>query len=174
MTSQIKMVVGLGNPGKKYEGTRHNIGRRVVESLRGAPVSVSWFITTKYMNESGIEVVRAIKDKGITPEEVLVVLDEFQIPLKQIRILKAGSDGGHNGMKSVLEHLGTENVPRMRIGIGPLPDDQDPADFVLEAFSKRERNMMDEFYSELKSAVLMIINQGLNAAMNKYNNRPIA
>lgn len=165
----IKMVVGLGNPGAKYDATRHNIGRRIVQSLQAAPLNVSWLVTEKYMNESGAEVARAARYKNIAPEEILIVLDEFQIPLRQVRILKAGSNGGHNGLKSVLEHLGSENVPRMRIGIGPLPDHEDPADFVLEPFSKAEKTMIKQFYPELEDAVLLTVNQGLDAAMNKYN-----
>ena len=170
----IKMVVGLGNPGKKYEGTRHNVGRRVVESLQGRSLGVSWLVTEKYMNESGAEVVRASKYKNIAPEEILVILDEFQIPLKKVSVLMKGSDGGHNGLKSVLEHLGTENVPRMRIGIGPLPEHGDPADFVLERFSNVEKPVLEKVMPELENAVTTAISQGLAVAMNKYNNRWLA
>src|SRR5687768_13267481 len=169
----IKMVVGLGNPGKKYEWTRHNIGRQLVESLQGTPLAVSWLVTTKFMNESGVEVYRALSEKGISPEEVLVVLDEFQIPLKQIKILKAGSSGGHNGLASVLEWLDSENVPRVRIGIGPLPPGEDPADFVLERFSTGEQRILELLMPELENAVTTAVSQGIDAAMNKYNGRQL-
>jgi len=167
----IKLVVGLGNPGKKYEGTRHNIGRRIVESLQGAPLNVAWLFTEKFMNESGAEVAHAAKYKNIAPEEILVVLDEFQIPLRKLSILTRDSDDGHNGLKSVLECLGTENVPRMRIGIGPLPERSDPADFVLERFSNAEKPMLESLMPEFENAVTTAVSQGLDAAMNKYNNR---
>lgn len=172
----IKMVVGLGNPGQKYDGTRHNIGRRVVESLQGAPLEqkIVWLITEKFMNESGIEVKAAAKYYKIAPEEILVVLDEFQIPLRKISILKQGSDGGHNGLKSVIDHLGTKDVPRMRIGIGPLPEQQDPADFVLKKFSNSEKQQMDQFFHELGNAVTTAIIHGIDTAMNKYNGRQLA
>ncbi len=158
--------MGLGNPGKEYEGTRHNIGRRIVESLEGIPLPV---ITTCFMNESGHEVLKLANRKHIAPEEILVVLDEFQIPLRQIRIHKSGSDGGHNGLKSVLECLNTQNVPRVRIGVGPLPKGSDPAKFVLERFSPAERKILDELFPHLEDAVTTTITQGINAAMNKYN-----
>jgi len=165
----IKLVVGLGNPGKKYDGTRHNIGRRLVESLRASPIAVSWLVTDSYMNESGIEVARASKYKNIASEEVLVVLDEFQLPLRKVSILYKGSDGGHNGLKSVLEHLGTQNVPRLRIGIGPLPEHDDPANFVLERFSNAERPVLEQLMPKFEEAIALSVEKGLDAAMNKYN-----
>jgi len=171
----IKLVVGLGNPGKKYDGTRHNIGRRIVESLRGIPLPVRMLVTESFMNESGYEIAREAKRNGIAPEEMLIVLDEFQIPLRQMRILKGGSHGGHNGLKSVLECLGgTQEVPRMRVGIGPLPAGNDPAKFVLERFSSTERRVIEQVYSELENAVTTTITQGLEAAMNKYNGIQLA
>jgi len=165
----IKMVVGLGNPGKKYEGTRHNIGRRVVEGLLEIPTSVRTFLPESFMNESGNDVAREAKRKGISPDQILVVLDEFQIPLRQIKILKSGSDGGHNGLKSVLECLGTQEVPRMRIGIGPLPEGGDSAQFVLGRFSPSERRSIEQLVPKLEEAVTTTCTQGLDAAMNKCN-----
>jgi PTH1 family peptidyl-tRNA hydrolase len=167
------MVVGLGNPGKKYEGTRHNIGRMIVEGLREIPLPVKILLPESFMNESGHEVAREAKRNGISPEEILVVLDEFQIPLRQVRILKSGSDGGHNGLKSVLDCLGTMDVPRLRIGIGPLQVG-DPADFVLERFTPDEKKILSELFPELENAVTTTITQGLEVAMNKYNNRQLA
>jgi PTH1 family peptidyl-tRNA hydrolase len=166
----IKMVVGLGNPGKKYEGTRHNIGRRVVEGLS----EISSFLPVSFMNESGRDVAHEAKRNGISPAEILVVLDEFQIPLRQVKILKSGSDGGHNGLKSILEYLGTENVPRMRIGIGPLRQGDDPADFVLEKFTSQERKILDVILPHLEDAIATTVTQGIDASMNKYNNRLLA
>jgi len=162
----------LGNPGKQYDNTRHNIGRRVVEKLGGLP-SVQVYLPKSFMNESGQDVVREATRSGISSEEILVVLDEFQIPLRQVKILKSGSDGGHNGMQSVLECLGSQNVPRLRIGIGPLPKDVDPAVFVLERFSREEQRIVDELSPEFEKAITTAIDQGLDAAMNKYNNRTL-
>jgi PTH1 family peptidyl-tRNA hydrolase len=170
---KIKLVVGLGNPGKKYEGTRHNIGRSVVEHLRGNPLPVRLCLPESFMNASGQDVAREAKRNGITSEEILVVLDEFQIPLRQMKILKSGSDGGHNGMQSVLECLGSHNVPRLRIGIGPLPPGVDPAVFVLERFSREEQRIVDQLTPEFENAVTTAIDQGLDVAMNKYNNRTL-
>jgi PTH1 family peptidyl-tRNA hydrolase len=169
----IKLVVGLGNPGKKYEGTRHNIGRKVVEGLRDVPLPVSILQPESFMNECGPEVLREAQRKDISAEEILIVLDEFQIPLRQIKILKSGSDGGHNGLKSVLDSLGTQNVPRVRIGIGPLPMDADPADFVLERFSRVDQRLIEKLLPEFENAVTSATLQGLDAAMNKYNNRTL-
>ncbi len=165
----IKLVIGLGNPGQKYVNTRHNIGRQVVESLRGAPLPVDFITTDRFMNESGIELAQAAKYKRLAPEEILVVLDEFQIPLRKVSILTKGSSGGHNGLKSIIESMGTENIPRMRIGIGPLPENTDPANFVLERFQKEEHRQLALIFPKLENAVTTAINQGLVAAMNKYN-----
>jgi PTH1 family peptidyl-tRNA hydrolase len=166
----IRMVVGLGNPGKKYEGTRHNVGRQIVESLRDAPLPVIPFVTSVFMNESGREISEEARRNGVQPEEILVVLDEFQIPLRKIKILSGGSDGGHNGMTSIIQWLKTEKVPRLRIGIGPLPEGRDPADFVLERFTPQEAQVLEKVAPKVEEAVATAVNEGLVAAMNKYNN----
>ena len=167
------MVVGLGNPGKKYEGTRHNIGRRVVEALRSADFPAKVCLPESFMNESGLEVALQAKRQGLSADQILIVLDEFQIPFRQLKILKSGSDGGHNGLKSVLECLGTEDVPRMRIGIGPLRTESDPAKFVLERFSPAERKTLDDLLPQFEEVVKTAVTQGLDASMNKYNNRTL-
>lgn len=169
----IKLVIGLGNPGPKYVNTRHNIGRQVVESLRGLPLPVDWVVTERFMNESGVELAQAARAQRVAPEEILVVLDEFQIPLRKVSILRKGSDGGHNGLKSVLSSLGTKNVPRMRIGIGPLPENRDPADFVLERFRKEEQRQIEALLPKLEDAVTVVVRQGIETAMNRYNNREL-
>jgi PTH1 family peptidyl-tRNA hydrolase len=121
------------------------------------------------MNESGHEVASQAKRNGITPDQILVVLDEFQIPLRQVKILKSGSDGGHNGLKSVLACLGTHDVPRMRIGIGPLPQGELSANFVLGRFTKAEQKILDEVIPKLEEAAALTVTQGLDASMNKFN-----
>lgn len=127
-------------------------------------------MTESFMNESGHEVASEAKRNGITPEQILIVLDEFQIPLRQVKILKNGSDGGHNGLKSVLDCLGTHDVPRLRIGIGPLGQGELSADFVLDRFTKVEQKMLDEIFPKLEEAVTMTVSQGLDTSMNKFNN----
>lgn len=169
----IKLVVGLGNPGPKYDGTRHNIGRRVVEMLPRSDLGAITLIPESFMNESGNEVSRLTRKKGIAPEDTLIVVDEFQVPLGQVKILKSGSGGGHNGLQSVVDSLGTSEIPRLRIGIGPLPADTDPADFVLKRFSATEERKIKELLPELVSAVTLAIQEGMDAAMNRYNNRPL-
>ncbi len=169
----IKLVVGLGNPGPRYEGTRHNIGRRVVQDLSGKLAGAHLLLPETYMNNSGFEVAKVAQKKGILPDEILVVLDEFQIPLGQMKILKSGSDGGHNGLKSIVACLGTETVPRLRIGIGPLPPGEDPAAYVLKRFSKTEEQKMDQEVPAIRQAVTVAVTEGLETAMNRYNNRPL-
>jgi peptidyl-tRNA hydrolase, PTH1 family len=170
MTSQIKLVVGLGNPGKKYEGTRHNMGRWVVEKLEPFPL-VRFFEPGCFMNESGREVAQEIRRHGFSTDQVLMVLDDFEIPLGKVRIRSTGSDGGHNGLKSVLEWLQTQDVPRVRLGIGPVPPGRDPADFVLEPFSSAERKTLEDLLPKFKKAVATVVTEGLDSAMNKYNNQ---
>src|SRR4051812_44545723 len=116
----IKFVVGLGNPDGHYQNTRHNVGRREAESflkLGPHPLGIKFFVTEGYMNTSGKEVNRYMKRHGVSNEETLIVLDDFEIPLGKIRIRLSGSDGGHNGLKSVIEEVQSQNIPRLRIGI---------------------------------------------------------
>lgn len=169
----IKLVVGLGNPGPKYDGTRHNIGRRVVEQLKASSLGAATLVPDSFMNESGHDVCRVARKKGIEPQETLIVVDEFQVPLGFLKLLKNGSGGGHNGLQSVVECLGTPDVPRLRIGIGPLPPDMDPAEFVLKRFSALEEQKLKVFIPEYMNAITLAVQQGLDTAMNKFNNRSL-
>ncbi len=159
----MKLVVGLGNPGSRYALTRHNIGARAVSSLvrsEGFPApseqwksqvwkgkingeSVSVLVPRTYMNASGEAVKLAVASLGCSLEDVLIVFDEVQLPVGQLRIRPRGSDGGHRGLRSVLEHMGSHEVSRLRIGVGS-PDDQDLETFVLEPFRSDEESVITE------------------------------
>ncbi len=168
----IKLVVGLGNPGKTYAATRHNIGRRVVELLeKEKPEGVALYIPDVFMNTSGVPVAQLMRKKGWQPEELLVISDDFELPLGSLRFRLKGSSGGHNGLKSVFENLTTQNVPRLRMGIGPVPDGEDPADFVLKTFSSSERKAVEEAIAAAAQAVRVAVNEGIETAMNRFNKR---
>ncbi|MCK9582020.1 MAG: aminoacyl-tRNA hydrolase [Endomicrobiales bacterium] len=152
--TQIKAIVGLGNPGAKYEKTRHNIGF-VVLDLFAQKNNLSWqdwfdvaqvarlgsIVLIKpvtFMNNSGLAVKKVLKDFSLTPSELLVLTDDFAINLGNIRFRSCGSAGGHNGLSSIIDHLSTTEFSRLRIGIGPLPLNCDPVDFVLGKFMQSE------------------------------------
>jgi len=169
----IKLVVGLGNPGKSYSATRHNVGRRVVEFLeKEKPEGVYLFVPDEFMNTSGVPVARLVRKKGLATEDVLVVSDDFELPLGSLRLRLKGSSGGHNGLKSVLENLATQNVPRLRVGIGPVPRGEDPADFVLKTFSSGEKKKVEEAVAQAAEAVRVAVMESLETAMNRFNRRP--
>lgn len=181
----MRIVVGLGNPGPRYVGTRHNIGFRVVDAL--APRRADWeadeqaetararwggedVILVKpltYMNRSG-DAVRALQERvGFEPDQVLVVVDDFLLDFGRLRLRRSGSDGGHNGLASVLDRLQTDQIPRLRLGIGPVPDDRDDIDFVLSPFSADED--VDGLVERGRSAAHCWAHEGIDAAMNRYN-----
>ncbi len=167
-----KLIVGLGNPGADYERTRHNIGKRVIEKIRSCsahPAGIQFFTTEGFMNTSGVEVSRFMAYKNIQPQEVLVVSDDFELPLGRMRIRLGGSDGGHNGLKSVIEHLKTQDVPRLRIGIGPVPEGLDPAQFVLKKFSKVEEKQLEGVIDKVEKAIDQCVAEGIEPAMNQFN-----
>ena len=173
--SEIRLVVGLGNPGKAYTFTRHNIGRRVLETLEAdPPAGVFLLAPDSFMNVSGLPVAEMLRRKGLTPPQLLVVVDDFELPLGILRLRPSGSSGGHNGLKSVFEALGTQDVPRLRIGIGPVPEGDDPADFVLRAFSGAEKTKISESVLPRAAAcVRRVIEANVETAMNEFNNKPL-
>ena len=121
------------------------------------------------MNLSGQAVKAFIKWKKIALKDILIICDDFNLPLGRIRIKKKGSSGGHNGLQSIIECLGSGNFPRVRIGIGPLPQNIDPADYVLRDFSRKEKSDVDEIADISCQAVKTIIYRGIDKAMNEYN-----
>ena len=185
----MKLVVGLGNPGAKYEGTRHNVGFQVIERLvretgasaprvkfegeiwecmLGAEKSLLLEPQT-FMNRSGGCVRKAVDFYQIPAEDLLIVCDDFNLPLGQLRIRSSGSDGGQNGLVDVIRTMGTQEIPRLRIGIGPVPDRWNPADFVLGKFTVQQRTEVDLQVARAADAVRMWTSEGVTSTANKYN-----
>lgn len=186
------IIVGLGNPTLRYEGTRHNVGFDVIDLLadkynisvdvrksrayigkgiiEGQKVILAKPQT--YMNLSG-ESVRSLADyyKIDEESELIVLYDDVSLDVGQLRIRKKGSAGGHNGIKSIILHLGTDVFMRVKIGVGEKPKNYDLADYVLGHFSKAERELMEEGYEKCVRAVGMMINGEADAAMNEYNRK---
>ncbi len=183
------IIAGLGNPGSQYENTRHNAGFRVMDiladrmgilieekkhkALCGRGVlegqKVILLKPQTFMNASG-ESIRAAADfYKAEPEEVLVVYDDISLEPGQLRIRAKGSAGGHNGMKNIIAHLGTQEFPRVKVGIGEKPKGMDLADYVLSRFSKGEQELMDQAFKEAADAVAVILGQGIEPAMNQFN-----
>ena len=184
----IKLVVGLGNPGTKYQGTRHNIGFELIDRLarggRGASFTrkfegqvaeteidyrrVLLLKPETFMNLSGRAVGQAVRFYKLEPSDILVVCDDLSLPVGKIRIRPGGSDGGQKGLRDIAAHLGTEQFPRLRIGIG----DQgklDAADYVLSRFRSPERALIDDTLILASQAVAVWVTQGIDAAMNRFN-----
>lgn len=186
------IITGLGNPGKQYENTRHNIGFMVIDSIakahqipvievkHRAQIGKGWLNGEKvilakpltYMNASG-ESVRALTDyyKIDTRTNLIVIYDDISMDIGQLRIRKKGSAGGHNGIKSIIAHLGSEEFQRIKIGVGDKGPGDDLADYVLGNFNKAERSIMEERIVDAASAVEMMIRDGADAAMNLYNKK---
>jgi PTH1 family peptidyl-tRNA hydrolase len=186
----MKMVVGLGNPGRKYEHTRHNVGFDVLDELaaRGrAAFRRGWLNSAEtakmrwsdedlvlikpqtYMNRSGYAVASLMKRRGLKPVDLIVVVDDADLEAGQLRIRKSGSAGGHNGLKSVVEQLGTEDFIRVRVGIGRSATGQDIVDHVLAKFSAEEKEVMARAVQQGADAVLGVLQDGVEKAMNKFN-----
>ena len=184
------LLVFLGNPGEQYENTRHNIGFEVADELGerlNIPIQklkhraltntaqlggekVLLMKPVTYMNLSGEAVGDALRFYKLTPGQVLVVCDDIALPPGALRIRKNGSAGGHNGLKSIIAHLGTEDFPRLKIGVGQKPHpDYDLADWVLGKFQGEDRKRMDAAVKEAADAVEGILSQGLDRTMSKYN-----
>ena len=185
------LIAGLGNPGKEYENTRHNAGFLVLDTLAqklGADLSerkhralcgkaviggqkVILLKPQTYMNSIG-ESIRAAADfYKVPPEDILVVYDDISLAPGQLRIRAKGSAGGHNGIKSIIAHLGTQEFPRVKVGIGEKPPRMDLADYVLGHFSSGEKKIMEEAAKEAADAICEIVNVGIEQAMNDHNRR---
>ncbi len=185
------IIVGLGNPTDKYQATRHNVGwdviTRIADDYRisldtkkhkaicgkgyieGEKVVIAKPIT--YMNLSG-ESVRELMDfYKVTPEEIIIIYDDISLDVGQLRIRKKGSAGGHNGIKSIISHLGTDEFPRIKVGVGDKPKDWDLADYVLSRFDKEEQPLIRDALKDSSDACKMIITSGIDAAMNQYNRK---
>ena len=158
------IIAGLGNPGKEYENTRHNAGFMVMDALAekiGADISEK-----KHKALCGKGVIGADYYK-VDPEDILIVYDDISLAPGQLRIRAKGSAGGHNGIKSIIAHLGTQEFPRVKVGVGEKPSRMDLADYVLGHFSKEEQATM----KEAADAVCEIVNVGIAQAMNDHNRK---
>ena len=185
----MKAIVGLGNPGPKYAGTRHNIGFDVVDeiarrwSVRLRPwkaiadlavVPLRDVVLVEpqtFMNLSGEAVGRVASFHKIDPADVLVVVDEVQLPLGRLRLRRSGSAGGHNGLKSVIASLGSESFSRLRIGVGRGDNRRDLADHVLAKFDADERPVIADAVERSADAAEVFIAEGSSAAMNRFNRK---
>ena len=189
MGEERQLIVGLGNPGPRYAGTRHNIGFEVVGllaerlggkfkahkgrcdvvegRLAGAPVVLAK--PKSYMNISGGPVVSISRFYKVPVERVVVVHDELDLPFGSLRLKRGGGHGGHNGLRSISTALGNREYLRVRFGIGRPPGRQDPADFVLREFTPAERKELPFLIDRAADAVELLIAQGLEAAQNRFN-----
>ena len=187
--SQQYLIIGLGNPGREYRTNRHNIGFMLMDRLAGrlgvtfsrleskalvtkAEYSGRRIVLAKpqtFMNLSGQAVVSLARFYKIPLENLLVAYDEIDLPFGTIRLRPGGGSAGHNGMASIIERLGTQDYPRMRLGIGRPPGHMDAAAYVLQDFSRADEEALPVFLDCAVDAVLVFIGQGLMAAMNQYN-----
>ena len=185
------LVVGLGNPGVRYENTRHNVGQMVIgelasrrgETLRAhkanARVAESWLrpggaklvlaTPNSYMNVSGGPVSQLARFYDVPAERIVLVHDELDIPFDTIKLKTGGGHGGHNGIRDVAKALGTPDFPRVRVGIGRPPGRQDPADWVLDPFSAAQRTQLPLLLGDAADAVEQLIDEGLLAAQQKHH-----
>lgn len=186
------LIAGLGNPTAQYEGTRHNVGFDVIDALAekyhisvtekknkalcGKGViegqKVLLIKPQTYMNLSG-ESIRPLADfyKIDVEEEFLVIFDDISLDVGQLRIRKKGSAGGHNGIKSLISHLGTSDFMRIKVGVGEKPKDYDLADYVLGHFTKEEKEKMRAGYEDAVEATVQILQGDIEAAMNRFNRK---
>ncbi len=187
----MKIIVGLGNPGEKYAGTRHNAGFAAVDALaekfrarptgRSRGAATAWARVAgveavlvkpqEYMNRSGGPVAAVMSREGAAPEDLIVIHDDLDLPLGSIRIKKSGGDGGHNGVASIISAIGTGSFVRVKVGIGRPPEWQDPADYVLSPFEKEEVGLADTAVKEAVEAVAAIVAEGVGRAMNRFNKK---
>ena len=185
------LVLGLGNPGPEYAWTRHNLGFMVLDELSSrhripvrertrlaltgtGPLLGHPAVLAKprtYMNLSGQAAQSLASRFQIQPSRLLVLVDDFTIPLGRVRVRREGGTGGHNGLASLLECLGTRSFPRIRLGIGPRPPDRDPADFVLEEFHEDETEAVRDLVLRGADAVESWFEEGIEATMNRFNGR---
>lgn len=186
------IIIGLGNPTAQYEGTRHNVGFDVIDRLAEkyniavdtkkhrayigkGMINGQKVILAKpqtYMNLSGESVREIAEYYKVDPEqEILVIYDDISLDVGQLRIRKKGSAGGHNGIKNIIAHLGTQVFPRIKVGVGEKPKNYDLADYVLGHFSKAEREQMEAGYDRATEAVGLILTGEIDAAMNQYNKK---
>jgi len=187
--SPVCCIIGLGNPGPQYAETRHNVGFRVIDLLAARhqfPTpqrmlqaivgqgqiednKVALVKPTTFMNESGRAVARLCAHLGLPPEDLLVIYDDINIDLGMLRLRREGSSGGHKGMQSIIDHLGTEQIPRLRLGIGQLPPDSEARGFVLSPFTPDEEEAAEQLIHQATDAAESVLAEGMEAAMRRFN-----
>ncbi|GAB4180159.1 MAG: aminoacyl-tRNA hydrolase [Calditrichia bacterium] len=187
MLNQL-IVVGLGNPGEKYEYTRHNIGHLFIDylvqqyKLKKTPAKGAFYLykknlcqvklllvkTRTFMNISDEAVISVVRQFNATPKELLVVCDDFNLPYGTIRLRLRGSDGGQKGLRSIITRLGTQEIPRLRLGIG-VDEPFDPIDFVLTPFSENEKESLTTIFNFAKRSLETYICNGPQKAMSEFN-----
>jgi peptidyl-tRNA hydrolase, PTH1 family len=188
----MKIIVGLGNPGRQYQGTRHNVGFDVVDLLAEAPgagrfqsrfqAQVAELVEgdekillvkpETFMNLSGRAVRQLADFYQVGPEDLLIVCDDFNLPLGRLRARPRGTHGGHNGLRDIQNHLGTTDYHRLRIGVGAPDEEGDAVDHVLGRFRPSERPVIDDAISLSVQAVSVWIQQGIEVCMNRFNAPP--
>lgn len=187
----MKLIVGLGNPTPQYEKTRHNVGFEVIDHLveeygialdtakhkgfygkgRIEGQQVILLKPMTYMNLSGESVVQVANYFKILPEDIIVIYDDINLDVGRLRIREKGSAGGHNGIKNIIAQLGTEEFPRIRVGVGMKPPRMDLADYVLSRFGKDEQVLMEMEYEKACKATALMVQDEIAQAMNQYNGK---
>lgn len=190
----MKLIVGLGNPDRRYQHTRHNVGWEVIDRLArrlgiavdqedgwavagGGTVARRRVLLAKpqtYVNLSGTAVGDLRRRHRVKLTDLVVVVDDLDLPLGRLRLRPGGSHGGHNGLRSIIEALESEAFARLRVGIGRPPEGMDPAQFVLTPFTVEERATMDPALDRAAEAIEAIVREGLPAAMNRFNAKAAA
>ena len=183
--ASLRLLVGLGNPGPEYNATRHNVGFMVLDYLAqkeglGFAAASKWGCLwarwnevilvkpTTYMNRSGDSVAAVARYYRIPASDLLVVVDDVALPLGRLRLRSSGSDGGHNGLGSIIAHLG-EDFPRLRVGVGAAADSADLVNHVLSTFSKTEAAVVSRAVERATDAIRKVVDSGLETAMNLFN-----
>jgi len=187
------LIAGLGNPGRKYSNTRHNIGFMAINRLaersglqlnrieqnaiitRGALTEHKVLLVKPqtFMNESGRAVGALSRYYHIPPERILAICDDLDLPYGKIRLRPGGGSAGHKGIRSITQHLGTQNFPRLRVGIGRPPGQMDPADYVLRRFARDEEELMDLLLVTITECIETFLQEGIEKAMTRFNSRQV-
>jgi PTH1 family peptidyl-tRNA hydrolase len=186
------LIVGLGNPGPKYAANRHNVGFRCLECLaaahsltfdkrqKKARVALGAICGRRvvlaqpqtFMNDSGRSVAPLAQFYQVSPDRLLVVYDDLDLPLETLRMRPDGGSGGHNGMRSIIEQLGDQSFARLRVGIGRPPGQMDPAAYVLQDFSADEQPLVEEMLGQAVAAIETWLTEGVEMAMSRHNSGP--
>jgi len=188
MAASKRIIVGLGNPGLKYEGTRHNVGFEVIEqiaqkigadfktkgqsriawgSFRARPLGLA--MPQTFMNRSGLGVEELLRKNKLTPADILVVVDDIHLPPGKLRIREKGGTGGHNGLDDIIDWLDSNAFPRLRIGIGSDFGRGRQAEYVLDQFPEAERELVNPVIERARDAALTFVTDGIVTTMNRFN-----